>query len=212
MKQVKQVLATLSVMLSGSINSHAGEHLSGKITFNTSPPMAAVIYVPGKTPEKFIPEIDQIDKQFTKKMVVASPQSQIIFKNSDQVEHNIFANDPTHGAKFDVGLMESGGEKAVPIDWEAESIVRIGCKIHPRMRAYIATVNASYHKIVEFDSKQSEYPVDLQDIPVDAEKVIVQIPKYDQVEFDIGSGNSWSIPITKNGRQRGEITLSREEN
>ena len=201
---------SLCLLLSNGANAKETT-LNGSISFNGNAPMAALIYVPGKPDTAQRPVIDQIGKQFTKSIVVSAPSTEVLFKNSDVVDHNVFANDAKHNAKFDVGLMLSGGEKNIPVNWAVDSMIRVGCKIHPRMRTYIATVNASFHQVVEFNSEQKTFPLTLSGIPAGSQQLIIQIPKYDEIKLDISKANQWTAAITKNGKQRGEIALSKGE-
>ncbi|WP_373097593.1 hypothetical protein [Zhongshania sp.] len=199
---------SLSALLCGAVSA-SETSFSGKISFTGNPPPAALIYVPGKALKAPEPEIDQVDKQFTKSIVVGAPGSTVLFKNSDQVEHNVFANDSKHKAKFDVGLMQTGGKKAISVDWEADAMIRVGCKIHPRMRAYIATVDARFHQVIEFNAEQKVFPINLKNIPAGSKKLVINIPKYDEIILELGNENQWSAAITKKGKKRGEITIAK---
>ncbi|MCL1067945.1 hypothetical protein L2735_14210 [Shewanella olleyana] len=169
--------------------------------------MVGIAYVPSQTVSEFSPEIDQLDKQFTTKMAVVNSGNKVIFKNSDNVEHNVFANDLSQSAKFDVGLMTPGGKKEITVDWQDNSIVRVGCKIHPKMRTYLASINTPFHKIIEFSKDTQEYTFVINNIPDDAKQVLFAIPKYDLITLDISSGSDWSSDITKKGKVRGQITI-----
>jgi plastocyanin len=209
-KYLAQLVSPLCLILLLSSVANATEiTLNGSISFSGNPPLAALIYVPGKPSQTQSPKIDQVGKQFTESIVVSTPGAEVLFKNSDVVEHNVFANDAKHNAKFDVGLMLSGGEKYIPVNWDAGSMIRVGCKIHPRMRTYIATVNASFNRVINFSNAQKTFPLNLAGIPAGSQKLIIQIPKYDEIKLDLSKADSWTVAITKNGKQRGEITLKK---
>ena len=187
----------------------AADQFTGQISFSSRPAVVAVLYVPGPGAQAQTPVVDQVDKQFAESLVVVAPGESVEFKNSDAVDHNIFANDIRKNARFDVGLMPPGGQQAIPADWNENTLVRVGCKIHPKMRMYIASLEARYHKVVEFDSRTREYPLSLAGVPADAETLVVRIPKYDVVELDLRGASAWTVPLTKGGKPRGEITLAR---
>ena len=183
--------------------------ISGEIHFSSKPPLVALIYIPSASPSGLPADIDQIDKAFTKKLIVVSQGSSVNFKNSDSVDHNVFVNDLKHGAQFDVGLMAPGGNKHIKVDWSENSIVRVGCKIHPRMRTYLANIKTRHYTIVEFDKTKQRYQFEISDIPDDAGSVVVKIPKYDVIKLDIERKGSSKAPIVKRGKQRGEFFVNR---
>lgn len=199
------LVAVICLSISSLANA---KDYSVSFKFDKRPPKVALIYIPAETGDKTNAEVDQLNKQFTTKMVVASPGSAVSFKNSDTVDHNIFASDASVGAQFDVGLMAPGGERDVDIDWSEDSIVRVGCKIHPKMRTYIAAVKSRYEKVVEFSPAEKEFSVTLGNLPADANKIVIRIPKYDTIEIDISAATNNTLhPVTKRGKDRGGVTL-----
>ncbi|MBB3048688.1 plastocyanin [Litorivivens lipolytica] len=180
-----------------------------RLQFEKRPPKTALLYVPGDLGEQSQAVVDQVDKSFTESLVVAAPGQAVVFKNSDEVDHNIFANDMKSGARFDVGLMPPGGEKNIPVDWKADSLVRIGCKIHPKMRTYIAAVDAAYSKVMEFSSATSDYSISLEGVPDAAAQLLLRIPKYDPVVIDLNDPSTWTATLTKKGKTRGSFVLER---
>ena len=198
--------AFLLVLANGP--AFAGD-LSGTISFKKKPPLVALAYLPVQDKNVNTAVIDQKNKQFKTKMAVVKSGGTVVFKNSDEVEHNVFANDKKLSAKFDVGLMQPGGEKNIQIDWQENSIVRVGCKIHPKMRTYLAAVDTSYYQVLEFNKKEKTYDFQIADIPNDASTFKFSIPKYDEVTIDISKGSSWTVDITKKGKVRGQLTISK---
>ena len=140
-------------------------------------------------------------------MVVVPVGQSVKFKNSDAVDHNVFANDRKQNAKFDVGLMNPGGEKDITVDWQENTIVRVGCKIHPKMRTYIATVNTPYYQVLEFSKNSNEYNFKIDNVPENATSVILHIPKYDLIELDFSEDKAWELPIVKKGKTRGTLKV-----
>lgn len=186
------------------------KNISGTISFIKKPPMVGIAYIPSEASNSLKAEIDQLDKQFTAKMVVAKPGDSVTFKNSDNVDHNVFANDIKQSAKFDVGLMYPGGEKQVLVNWQENSIVRVGCKIHPKMRTYLAAIDTPYHEIIEFRKDKKTYAISIADVPESAQTLLFEIPKYDAVTIDLSTGSTWTADITKKGKLRGQITINQK--
>ncbi|MBQ4889075.1 hypothetical protein J8L86_04400 [Shewanella sp. MMG014] len=184
--------------------------ITGTISFIKKPPMVGIVYVPSSQSDQYAPVIDQVDKQFTSKMAVVNAGNLVTFKNSDDVEHNVFANDTSQSAKFDVGLMSPGGEKKIKVDWDKNSIVRVGCKIHPKMRTYLAAIDTPFHQILEFQKGTQEYTFSIKNVPADSNKVVFSIPKYDLLTVELTSGSIWTAEITKKGKVRGLLTINQK--
>jgi plastocyanin len=191
-------------------SSTLATNISGTITFIKKPPLVGIAYIPSESTNENTTEIDQLNKQFTTKMAVIKPGHSVTFKNSDNVDHNVFANDKNQSAKFDVGLMAPGGEKQIKVDWKENSIVRVGCKIHPKMRTYLASIDTHYYEIIEFEKDKKEYSFTINNIPEDATTLMFNIPKYDVVTLDLTTGTSWSTDITKKGKLRGLISINKK--
>lgn len=194
----------------GYTSNTIAESIHGSITFIKKPPLVGIAYIPFENENVPIVEIDQLDKQFTSKMAVIKSGEYITFKNSDIVEHNVYANDFKQSAKFDVGLMPPNGEKKVLIDWKEDIIVRVGCKIHPKMRTYLASIDTPYHKIIEFQKGAKEYTFTINNIPKYSQTLFFNIPKYDVVVLDLTVGTSWAMDITKKGKIRGHIKINKK--
>jgi len=154
--------------------------------------------------------MDQLDKQFTKKVSVGAPDSKVTFKNGDDFDHNIFANDLANKISFDIGLMPSGQTSELKMDWLPDTIVRIGCKIHPKMRSYIANVNSDYYQAFEFQKKIKTYPVNILEVPAHNRDIVLMIPKYEQLTLNLMQGESKTVDIVKKGKVKGTLTLSRQ--
>jgi plastocyanin len=154
------------------------------------------------------PNLDQKDKEFTKSLVVASPGSEVTFKNSDEVAHNIFALDQAAGVFFDVGMVAPKEQAKKTIDWQAGKVVRLGCKIHPEMKAYIANVESRYNKIISLKPEEVKSTLTLN-TGAKLTKVAFWFPKFDPIEVDIPAGKTQSVPLVKKGEVVGTATLSR---
>ena len=184
--------------------------VTAELAFTKRPPFAGLIYlVDNKTTSSQV-TVDQKDKQFTKKLQVGSSGQQIKFNNSDEVEHNIFTNETKHSANFDVGLMPPGATSAVELNWQENSIVRIGCKIHPKMRAYIANILSDYYQVIDFEKSKKTYQIQINDVPKTLTTMNLLMPGYKNMEFELQPGETKEVPISKKGKQRGTLKLSRQ--
>lgn len=191
-------------LFSGSVLADA---LTGKISFSKKAPYVGVLYAKTGTGPTAA-QVDQKDKVFDKKIVVVGNGGKIQFKNSDSFDHNIFANDPKTNVQFDVGLMPPGQVSSVTADWKTETLTRIGCKIHPKMRSYIANLPSDTYQIIEFQRKVKQYDIQL-DVADTQSQFVFTMPKYDPIEVSIAKGESKTVELTKKGKPRGTITLSR---
>jgi plastocyanin len=178
--------------------------LTGTLEFVKKPSFVGIIYAEGGVGPATA-QLDQSNKVFDKKMIVVGNNGEITFKNSDSFQHNIFANDPKTGVKFDVGLMNEGQNSNVTVNWADNTLTRIGCKIHPKMRSYIANVNSDAYQVLPFEKKQKTYPIKLE--AGNHTKFVLQIPKYDPVEVELKSGEQQSVDVLYKGKKRATLTL-----
>ncbi len=160
-----KAVTLLGLSCSVLINSVHAETLTAKLTFDKKPPKAGVLFIPGEG-EAIKAELNQSDKKFSSKLVVVSPNGSLTFKNSDSLDHNIFANDVKKGVKFDVGLMPERAEITQEVDWSTDMLVRVGCKIHPTMKAYVANIQAKVYEALEFEKKVKEYDYTLENVAI----------------------------------------------
>ena len=207
--RLRQNLLLAQVLLFLALPVSAAEPITLTLEFHKRPPNVALIYVHDASENPRSAIVDQMDKQFTSKMVVVTPGSNVIFKNSDLIDHNIFAREASAGARFDVGLMAPGGEKHVEVNWNKNVLVRVGCKIHPKMRMYIASMPAKFVKIVEFNRNQKSVDVVLSELPDNTRRVFVEIPRYEPLEISLEAGAIHQKALVKNGKLRGSVRLQR---
>lgn len=199
-----KMLSTL-MLLAASGSALAGD-LSGVITFDKKPPFAGVLFVadgasgPNKT------TVDQMDKAFTSKLAVVGSGGTLEFSNSDTFQHNIFANDKKTGIKFDVGLMETGQTTSITADWKDNTITRVGCKIHPKMRTYVANIQSSAYQVFEFEKKVKEYKVNLSS-GSSSNEFVLMIPKYDELKFTLAPGEEKTLEVTRKGKKKATLTI-----
>lgn len=198
----KNLLIALSLAVS---TNGIAANLSGSLTFDKKAPFTGVLYAKGGSGPK-TDNLDQANKVFDKKLLVVGKGGEITFKNSDSFQHNIFANDATNNVKFDVGLMEQGQSKQITTDWDEGTVTRIGCKIHPKMRSYIANVNSDAYHVFPFAKGQKDYPFDL-DVGSHSQFTL-NIPKYDPINVNMSAGETKTIEVTRKGKKKATLTLA----
>lgn len=185
------------------------QDLQAEFEFTKKPPEVALIYLPENKELKSGPTIDQKNREFTKGLFVGAPGSEMTITNSDDTDHNIYADDQDAGATFDIGLAPPGSETKLSIDWKDDMVVKIGCKIHPKMRAYVANISSKHHQIIEFDREQQTISANLDTFPANLKLVHVWLPKYDPIEVSLAKGESKTVTLMKSGKERGTVTLKR---
>ncbi len=204
-------ISLISVLMMGAIAPYTfSDTIRAELEFIKRPPFSGVIYVVDDKNTISSITVDQKDHQFARKLQVGATGQKISFNNSDDVDHNIFANDMKNGASFDVGLMPPGSTAELEMSWKQDSLVRIGCKIHPKMRAYLANVHSNYFKILEFEKTKKVYKIEIDDVPSSLTALNIMMPGYEPIHFQIKTGEAKELPISKKGKQRGTLKISRK--
>jgi hypothetical protein len=201
------LIALGMAFLSTAVNADV---ISGEISFAKKVPFAGVLFVKQSKSANATASMDQLNKQFTKKVSIGAPGSVVAFNNSDSFDHNIFANDLKNNISFDIGLMPSGQSSEIKMNWKEDTMVRIGCKIHPKMRSYIANINSDYYQEFEFQKKVKSYPVNIAEVPADQHEIELIIPKYERITISLLKGESKTVDIMKKGKVRGSLIVSRQ--
>jgi plastocyanin len=88
-------------------------------------------------------QLVQKNKSFNPHLVVVQVGSSVVFPNRDPFFHNVFSL--FDGKRFDLGLYEAGGSRAVVFD--REGISYIFCNIHPEMSAVVVSLKTPYYGI-----------------------------------------------------------------
>jgi hypothetical protein len=85
----------------------------------------------------------QTHKRFEPHLLVIPVSSVVDFPNKDPFFHNVFSL--FDGKRFDLGLYEAGGTRAIKFDRVGVSF--LFCNIHPQMSGVVLTVNTPYYGI-----------------------------------------------------------------
>ncbi len=192
-------------------NTASADVLQGAFTFQNKAPSVALVYFPEDTSLSPVSEVvvDQVNKKFSLKLVIATKGSTIIFRNLDAIKHNIFSRDRKADVKIDLGLSQPGISVDQKVTWE-DKIVKFGCKIHPKMRMWVASIASQYYKIVEFAKDAKKANFEMRDIPDHVSTVRIWLPKYPSSEIRLQKGESKDIELYNWGSSSDTLTLVRK--
>lgn len=75
----------------------------------------------------------QKDRAFSQVAITVSPGDSIIFKNSDDITHNVFS--VSQGMEFEIRRQTPGSSSTIP--FEKEGVAEVRCAIHPKMKLIV---------------------------------------------------------------------------
>lgn len=78
-------------------------------------------------------EIVQLNRTFSETEITVKLGDNIVFKNDDEVTHNVFSSTPNH--EFDLRRQAPGASSTVLFDKEGD--VEVQCSIHPKMKLLV---------------------------------------------------------------------------
>lgn len=203
-------LTCLSLAFCSSI-SFAGS-VEVALNFDKKPAKFGIAYLYDENAPPIEGVVDQQDKQFVHGVVAVSPNTAVSFKNSDSVDHNIFVNELSKdfSLQFDIGLMPAYSEIKHQVDWDNGTLIRIGCKIHPKMKGYIANIKSKSHANFEFKKKKKDYSLSLKDASYPAQ-VKILLDRHEPVIATLTDANPVTVDLIKKGKKRGTATLQFSE-
>lgn len=180
-----------------------------ELNFDKKPAKFGITYLYDESAPMLSGTVDQKDKKFIDGVVTVSPDSILTFKNSDSVDHNIFANELSDSLslQFDVGLMPVDSEQELAVDWSNGTLVRIGCKIHPKMKSYVANIKAKEFSVFDFKKTEKLYKVELNS-DLESAEVKILLDRYDPISISVKPGESQSIDLVKKGKKKGTAIIS----
>ena len=77
--------------------------------------------------------IVQKDRAFSQTEITIKLGDAIVFKNADEVTHNVFSASP--GMEFDIRRQPPGGSSTVT--FAKEGVAEVRCSIHPKMKLLV---------------------------------------------------------------------------
>lgn len=150
--------------------------------------------------------VDQKGKLFNKNILCSPKGSKVVFTNQDDVQHNIFAEDSANGVSFDSGLVEPNTDTEQTVTWEEGTVVRVGCKIHPKMQIWLASISSNYFDVIQFKENPNST---IKDVPDELTEIKIWIPNFDSAEITVAPGETKSVPITRKKKEFGTVTIKR---
>jgi len=162
-------------------------------------------------------EVDQIAKQFIAPYLVGRPGDDIVFKNSDSINHNIYISHPSTGEEIDLGVADPGVELHATVNWPLNSLINVGCKIHSQMKMQLLVTDSDYYKVLPLTRRNNlnlEFSID--DVPNNFNQLaivfsdmaipplVLTLKPNDQVDTTINKGinspkNKGSLSLTRTG-------------
>ncbi len=94
-------------------------------------------------------EVDQKNLVFVPHVLAVPTGSNVAFKNSDKVNHNIFSADACK--KFNLGTYNPGMVKNIVFD--KPCVVNLLCNVHSEMSGYVIAVDSNYMAVTGADGK-----------------------------------------------------------
>ena len=133
------------LLAAGGTLSVSAATVDGTVTYLRGAPPAVLAWLPQDT--SWQPSgpivVDQRLETFIPIIAVAPPHSAIEIRNSDQQQHNVFSLAP----EIDLGLGAPGSTLRLNVTWPNGSVVRHGCKIHPQMQLWVASIASAWHSV-----------------------------------------------------------------
>lgn len=81
--------------------------------------------------------VDQKGREFSQTEITIKPGEKIVFKNSDDVTHNVFSNSKVN--PFHIKIQQPGSSSTVQFD--NEGVTEVRCAIHPKMKLLVTVKN-----------------------------------------------------------------------
>ena len=142
----RQVLIVLAIVTSIVMSASAGT-LRGKVS---SPGQNSVVYVgaiAGKTfPASTVPfQVDQQASKFEPHVLVVPQGSSVVFKNHDNMSHNVRWPNISSDNRMAHNLGTWGQNDTRTFQFDHPGVVPLQCSIHPDMAGYIIVVPTPYY-------------------------------------------------------------------
>ena len=143
-------LAALALLLP-AVCAAASAPLRVEVRSGTQPVDAAVVtLMPIGRAAAVVPieaVMDQINSEFTPRVLVVPKGSRVRFPNSDRIRHQVYSFSPAK--RFELPLYT--GTPPDPVVFGSAGIVTVGCNIHDWMKGYIVVVDTPHHALSTAD-------------------------------------------------------------
>ena len=152
-------MKTIALLLFASLSSFASASaadpasITGQVATNVPKQRANVVVYLDKVSGSFRPaarpvEIDQKGMKFIPHVVALQKGQTVIFKNSDNVRHNVFTPD---GDKYNLGTWGQGESKTHT--FSAVGVFHDLCNIHPEMGGVVVVLDNPFFAVTGDDGK-----------------------------------------------------------
>lgn len=201
------IAVSLLVLLAGSLPAAT---LEGSISFEQAPRVALVYFSEDRSLDAATTiTVDQKGKEFTQMLVVAPPGGTVAFSNSDDVQHNVFAEDKEIGVSFDIGLANPQSVNPQPVSWKEGQVVRCGCRIHPKMQVWIAAIRSRHFKAMTFEpGAKGPVAFTIADVPAQYRRVRVWTPRFESQEVELTSGKPANVEFARKDKVFATVSLT----
>lgn len=194
MNRVVLAVMTIALLIGMSPAVFAGT-IEGKVSATGAPTAAnAVIYVePNDTTTYPAPKehalMDQKDMHFVPHILPILVNTTVDFRNSDDVQHNVFAPDKCAGS-FNLGTWGKGEVRSHKFT-QADCFAVILCNIHPEMEAFVAVLPTPYFAVSDSsggysipDVPAGKYTVKIWHESLKGKEMEVMVPAKGEVTAD----------------------------
>ena len=190
----------IAALLIGSQSLNA-ETVSGVFTYTERGLGASIIYIDSdKDVAPVTVRVNQVNKEFSEKIIIAPKGSKITFDNSDTVQHNVFVNNQEAGVEYGSKLSDPGTSADMPIDCNDYTFISVGCKIHPKMRLWVGNLKSEHVYVAEFAKGKLRKEASLEGVADSAQSIKIWIPRFDPAELELAPGEAKSVEVTRKGK------------
>ncbi|NRA38222.1 MAG: hypothetical protein HRU15_08790, partial [Planctomycetes bacterium] len=110
-------------------------------------------------------EVIQKGKVFIPRLVAAPKGGNIVIKNLDEIQHNVYADDKPQKTQVDLGMSDPNKDVTQKVTWEVAQVVKFGCRIHPNMQLWIANIPTKHHVCFDMEKNQAQYDTKIVNVP-----------------------------------------------
>jgi len=186
----------------------AAATLEGTFTFEKAIPTGLAVWVPGITKDHpAAPALNQSDKVFIPTVLFARPGSVVNLHNSDQLQHNAFVTDKAAGVALDTGLNQPGTDQPMNVSWPAGTAVRVGCKIHPQMQAWIISADTDAWVVPPSQAAGAPVHFTLPDLPASCPQIKVWTSRTGVVSLEMPATGAATAELLVAGKAIGTVAV-----
>ena len=196
------VAVCASVTVLGAATVH------GTVSFTKVPPPVLLAWDGSDTSFKSGDPIviGQKNRIFSKMLVVVPSGGSVVFRNDDDQQHSVFTEDKASGVQADHGLHQPSESVTQQVTWPSGGVVRFGCRIHPQMQVWIASLSSARHQAVELPQGAKEATFTLTGVAADA-PITVWTSRSDLLTAPAING---SVDLFYKGKSCGSLRLTVE--